>query len=49
MPGANPKATLVGPPIKFTATPAGIYRRPPLLGEHTEEVLAELRQRKENP
>jgi crotonobetainyl-CoA:carnitine CoA-transferase CaiB-like acyl-CoA transferase len=49
MPGANPKATLVGPPIKFTATPTGIYRRPPLLGEHTEEVLAELRQRKEKP
>jgi crotonobetainyl-CoA:carnitine CoA-transferase CaiB-like acyl-CoA transferase len=52
MPGENPKATLVGQPIKFTATPAGIYRRPPLLGEHTEEVLAELaelRQRKEKP
>jgi crotonobetainyl-CoA:carnitine CoA-transferase CaiB-like acyl-CoA transferase len=42
MPGTNPKATVVGTPIKFTATPAGIYRRPPLLGEHTEEILAEI-------
>ncbi|MFD0392628.1 hypothetical protein ACFQ3Z_07135 [Streptomyces nogalater] len=29
-------------PIRFTATPSGVYRRPPLLGEHTEEVLARL-------
>ena len=29
-------------PIRFTATPAGVYRRPPVLGEHTEEVLARL-------
>jgi len=42
LPGTNGTAQLVGPPIKFTATPAGIYRRPPLLGEHTAEVLAEI-------
>ena len=42
MPGANGKAKLVGPPIKFTATPAAIYRRPPMLGEHTAEVFAEV-------
>jgi len=29
-------------PIRFTGTPSGVYRRPPLLGEHTEEVLAAL-------
>ncbi len=28
-----------GLPIKLTATPGRIERRPPLLGEHTEEVL----------
>jgi crotonobetainyl-CoA:carnitine CoA-transferase CaiB-like acyl-CoA transferase len=33
---------LPGPPIKLTATPAGVYRRPPRLGEHTAEVLAEV-------
>jgi crotonobetainyl-CoA:carnitine CoA-transferase CaiB-like acyl-CoA transferase len=40
-PGANRPVVLAGPPIKLTATPAGIYRRPPRLGEHTAEVLAE--------
>jgi crotonobetainyl-CoA:carnitine CoA-transferase CaiB-like acyl-CoA transferase len=32
---------LVGPVPKLSATPAGIQRPPPLLGEHTEQVLAE--------
>lgn len=32
-------------PIKFTETPAGIYRRPPLLGEHNAEIIAELDER----
>jgi crotonobetainyl-CoA:carnitine CoA-transferase CaiB-like acyl-CoA transferase len=32
IPGANDKAKLVGPPIKFTATPAAIYRRAPPRG-----------------
>jgi crotonobetainyl-CoA:carnitine CoA-transferase CaiB-like acyl-CoA transferase len=41
-PGDNPPLTVVGSPIKFTNTQAGIYARPPLLGEHTQEVLAEL-------
>jgi crotonobetainyl-CoA:carnitine CoA-transferase CaiB-like acyl-CoA transferase len=40
-PGGNRPVVLAGPPIKLTATPAAIYRRPPRLGEHTEEVLAE--------
>jgi crotonobetainyl-CoA:carnitine CoA-transferase CaiB-like acyl-CoA transferase len=30
-----------GTPIKLTGTPGGVYRRPPRLGEHTAEVLAE--------
>ena len=40
-PGENPPVVLAGPAIKLAATPAGIYRRPPRLGEHTAEVLAE--------
>jgi formyl-CoA transferase len=38
---AGRKAVYAGTPIKLTATPGGIYRRPPRLGEHTEEILAE--------
>jgi crotonobetainyl-CoA:carnitine CoA-transferase CaiB-like acyl-CoA transferase len=40
-PGSNAPLTLAGAPIKLTETPSGIYRRPPLVGEHTDEVLAE--------
>ncbi len=32
---------LVGPPIQLSETPAAVRRRPPTLGEHTDEVLAE--------
>jgi len=32
---------LVGNPIKFSATPAAYGRAPPLLGEHTDEILRE--------
>lgn len=39
--GSRP-VVLAGPAIKLTVTPGGIYRRPPRLGEHTEEVLAEV-------
>jgi crotonobetainyl-CoA:carnitine CoA-transferase CaiB-like acyl-CoA transferase len=31
---------MAGIPVKFSATPASIRLPPPLLGEHTEEVLA---------
>jgi crotonobetainyl-CoA:carnitine CoA-transferase CaiB-like acyl-CoA transferase len=51
-PGENRPLTLAGPAIKLTGTPSGIYRRPPRIGEHTEEVLAEasrLAQRRETP
>jgi succinate--hydroxymethylglutarate CoA-transferase len=30
---------MVGVPVKFGDTRASIRRRPPLLGEHTEEIL----------
>jgi len=40
-PGDNPEVAIVGSPIKFTRTPAGFYRKPPQLGEHTDEILAE--------
>jgi crotonobetainyl-CoA:carnitine CoA-transferase CaiB-like acyl-CoA transferase len=42
LPGANGSVSIVGTPIKYTGTPTGLYRRPPMLGEHTEEVLREL-------
>ena len=32
---------LMRQPVRFSATPASIYRHPPTLGEHTREVLAE--------
>jgi crotonobetainyl-CoA:carnitine CoA-transferase CaiB-like acyl-CoA transferase len=32
----------VGPPFELHATPASVRTPPPLLGEHTDEVLREL-------
>ena len=32
---------LGGIPIKYSETPGSIRRHPPLLGEHTDEVLSE--------
>jgi len=32
---------LVGPPYKFSGTPAAVRRPPPTLGEHTDEILQE--------
>jgi crotonobetainyl-CoA:carnitine CoA-transferase CaiB-like acyl-CoA transferase len=40
--GAERPVVFPDTPLRFTATPGGIYRRAPCLGEHTEEVLAEL-------
>jgi crotonobetainyl-CoA:carnitine CoA-transferase CaiB-like acyl-CoA transferase len=45
LPGDNPSVSIVANPIKYTATPTNLYRRPPKLGEHTEEILAELKTR----
>ena len=35
-------AKLIASPLRLSATPAGIRLPPPLLGEHSEEVLSEL-------
>lgn len=37
----NPEAMLAGNPIKFAGSDTGLYQRPPLKGEHTEEILSE--------
>ena len=36
------KVTLVRSPMKLSATPAGAAAAPPLLGQHTDEVLREV-------
>ena len=36
----------VASPIKLSATPAGVHRRAPRLGEHTDEVLSEIKKLK---
>ncbi|MDP1642423.1 MAG: CoA transferase, partial [Phenylobacterium sp.] len=35
----------IRPPVKFEKTPSNIRRHPPRLGEQTDEVFAEVRQR----
>ena len=39
--GDNPPIPLAASPIKFLDTPTSLYQRPPNLGEHNAEVLAE--------
>lgn len=41
-PGLPRSASVPDLPIRFSRSPAGITRRPPTLGEHTEEILAGL-------
>jgi crotonobetainyl-CoA:carnitine CoA-transferase CaiB-like acyl-CoA transferase len=41
-PGAGRPVVLTNSPIRYSATPAGVHRRAPRLGEHTAEVMAEL-------
>jgi crotonobetainyl-CoA:carnitine CoA-transferase CaiB-like acyl-CoA transferase len=41
-PGSAQTRRIVGPPIKLTATPAAVRTRAPLLGEHSDAVLAEI-------
>jgi crotonobetainyl-CoA:carnitine CoA-transferase CaiB-like acyl-CoA transferase len=40
-PGIERKVTIAGTPIHMLGTPGGVTRRSPLLGEHTDDVLAE--------
>ena len=37
------KIKMTGFPVKLSETPAQLYRSPPLLGEHTEEVLKNIK------
>ncbi|AIT80051.1 CaiB/BaiF CoA transferase family protein [Novosphingobium pentaromativorans] len=41
-PGLPRPAPVIETPFRLSETPGSLYRRAPLLGEHTEEVLAEL-------
>jgi crotonobetainyl-CoA:carnitine CoA-transferase CaiB-like acyl-CoA transferase len=41
-PGLPRPALVPDLPLELTASPGGITRRPPLLGEHTEEILGSL-------
>ncbi len=41
-PGAPRDVPIVDTPFRMSATPGSIRRRAPLLGEHTDEVLAEI-------
>ncbi|HET9947817.1 MAG TPA: CoA transferase [Longimicrobiales bacterium] len=41
-PGLPRPAPVADTPVRLSATPGGIRRRAPALGEHTEEVLAEI-------
>jgi crotonobetainyl-CoA:carnitine CoA-transferase CaiB-like acyl-CoA transferase len=38
-PGLGRSIAMTAPPVKYSATPARIRRAPPLLGQHTDEVL----------
>ncbi len=48
-PGSTRPTVFPNTPIKLTATPGGVSRRPPRLGEHTAEVLAEIGRGAEAP
>jgi crotonobetainyl-CoA:carnitine CoA-transferase CaiB-like acyl-CoA transferase len=41
-PGGKKPVPIASPPLRLSETPAGACRRAPTLGEHTDEVLAEL-------
>ena len=41
-PGLARPVRIPGLPVELTATPGGIAQRPPLLGEHTDAILARL-------
>ena len=41
-PGLNSPAPLMKTPVELSKTPGEIRRRPPILGEHTDEIMKEL-------
>ena len=41
-PHSSESYRIAGVPVRMTETPGGIYRRAPLLGEHTDEILEKL-------
>ncbi len=41
-PGLKSKVPIVAPPAVLSRTPPEVIRRPPTIGEHTDEVLAEI-------
>ena len=41
-PGLTGSAPISDTPVRLSATPGGIRRRPPTLGEHTDEIMAAL-------
>ncbi len=41
-PGMPKPAPVIDTPVKLSETPGGIHRRAPQLGEHTDEILADL-------
>jgi crotonobetainyl-CoA:carnitine CoA-transferase CaiB-like acyl-CoA transferase len=41
-PGANAPVPIASPPVRLSESSGGACRRPPTLGEHTDEVLAEI-------
>ena len=42
LPGVDTPVPVMGPPFRLTRTPGQIQRRPPLLGEHTDQIMKEL-------
>jgi crotonobetainyl-CoA:carnitine CoA-transferase CaiB-like acyl-CoA transferase len=42
-PGLIRKAPLVETPFRLSATPCEFHMRPPTLGEHTDQILRELK------
>lgn len=48
LPGDNGKVVYAGTPIKFSETEAGVYARPPTLGEHSEAVFKEFGVKRSN-
>lgn len=48
-PGSQTRVTVAGVPVKLSRTPGQVRSRAPLLGEHTEDIMAELAARRAGP